>query len=603
MSAQSGMYMTAGGPVMMNWEMAIAQLSNDHTIGIDLETSGLHHKTSKIAVVSLHGNQSGRTAVLHNRGHMPEPLAKFIEDKNTIRIGHNIFAFDMLLLGEAGIDVWPGKWYDTLVGECVILTSDRRDVSVSLRATGKRRTKHKVKSDPIDHGHWMNPILTPEQIEYCANDVRSLGQIMAQQLNKADPDQKQALDLEMAIGPAVSRVMFNGLPIDLSELYPYLREQRVKRYKIGTALKAFFGIPHPGDCDCKRCINLDSPIQLRKGLRAAGVEDTNGKLVESTAAPLLEEIAMFGGRDGRLCQAILDYRYAATRLKNWGPNWINEHVVGGRIYPKLWQVSTDTGRFSSSNPNAQQIPKDMRKVFGNIDGYTIISADYAQIEVRVAAAIAQDTNLINIIEQGLHIHTSLASQVFDIPYEELRQRVKDEDLQAKQLVFLTKGITFLLLFGGGKNKFFHYAKQGGSGLTYQECSRIVDKFYVKFPGILAMREKAQTVAGSGRPVTLKMSSGLKRVLVGEKIRSTRILNTLVQGNAAAGIKYAILECRKRGLDKYLSLQLHDELVATVPNAEVKDYIKELEESMIKGMQRIMSVPATVEVKFGPVWQR
>lgn len=573
--------MTRVGAVVTNVEIARQQLAGDSEIGVDLETSGLHFKKAKVAVVSLHGKQSGTTAVIHTRGRrladIPE-MVDILERPDVTYVGHNAVSFDILFLAENGIKAFDQRWYDTMVGEGVVLTSGRRDVRVSLAATGKRRTGKQVKMEGIDHGGWMNPVLTDVQLEYSARDTMMLSKIKEEQETKASGTLANALALEMKLVPIVSKMTHFGLPIDLPGLYTFLRTQHTMRMKIDVQLKNFFE---------DNSLNLNSPIQIKKAFHRCGLD------LDSTAEPVLTEVVRYGGRNGKLCEALLEYRHAATRLKNYRQDWINQHVIDGRVHPRFWQVGTDTGRFSSSDPNLQQVPKNMRHVFGNLDGYTIVSGDYSQIEVRVAAAIAEDEALINLIATGHHVHTALAAEIFGVSYTE----VTEEQLG------MAKNITFLMIFGGWVDKFFTYVSRAGSSLTFADCENIFHRFLSTFRGIDLMRKKAQVSARSGRPVTLFMASGLRRVLFGNSLTSTRILNTLVQGNAAAGLKFALPECKRRGLDKYLSITVHDELVSVVPDAEAKDYAVELEEAMIAGMKQMMAVPVSVKMKVGKVWQK
>jgi DNA polymerase I-like protein with 3'-5' exonuclease and polymerase domains len=583
------------GAIIRDTRLALYHLERDTSINCDLETSGLHFKRDKIGVVSIHGNDSGKTAVLHVRGRLPDDLKRFLSEPQREQIWQNGVGFDIPFLAENGVDLWDHKFYDTMVGEATVLTTGRRDLGLKLDDIAKRRLRTKVKGTVQDHGGWMNPELSDEQVTYAANDVRHLGEIKAAQLQKADTELTRALNTEMAVVNVVARMRFNGMPMDIGTLYEFLVKQNEYTRRMGPKLRDFFEEPS---------LNLGSHVQLLKALHKANIQSSDGNLIKNTRADTLEEIAKYKGtRDARICQAVLDYKHALKRLQFYSPSWCRQHVINGRVHPSFRQLGTDTGRFSCKDPNMQQVPQDMRQVFGGLPGWTVISADYSQIEVRVAAALANDQALIKLISSGLHVHTNLASQVFEVDYD----KVTDV------LLMLAKGITFLLLFGGGKNKFYWYASRGGSGLTREQCDMIFDKFFNMFQGIWQMRLKAQANGRSGGPVTLKMAHGLRRVLIPRvfpnsrdgraTVPSTQILNTLAQGNAASGIKYAMLECKRSGLDKYLSLQVHDELVSTVPDPEAQDYEEELVTCMIKGMGRIMDVPVEVKVKRGRHWQK
>jgi DNA polymerase I-like protein with 3'-5' exonuclease and polymerase domains len=163
-------------------------------------------------------------------------------------------------------------------------------------------------------------------------------------------------------------------------------------------------------------------------------------------------------------------------------------------------------------------------------------------------------------------------------------------------------MTFLLIFGGGVQRFYEYVKMSGSNISFDQASDIVYRFFTTFEGLRNIRSRAEKLAMKTGPVFIRLPNGCRRILVGYNKKSTTILNTMVQGTAAVGIKYGILEAGRRGLDKYLGGQVHDELVAAVPNREAKNYGKELEEAMIVGMNKVIDTTVRVGIKIGDVWQ-
>lgn len=574
--------MTAHAPVALDKiirvpEMAMARMINDSWIGLDLETSGLSPWKDKIAVITLYGKDSRETAVLHVRGRIPEPLKAFLSDPRRNFITHNGGGFDMLFLATHGVDIQEPTWYDTLVGEGCALVSNRRDVSRSLQASLQRRLKVEVKKDQR-LSNWMQVELTPEQVEYCADDVRHLPNLMASQQEKvAGTTQERALLTELRLLPVVAKMSLNGLPFDEGGLEAYLADGAQSLLEESEWLFEKFGRP----------INLGSVPQLKAALADLRI------FLPSTDKEHLKILELYGAEEqAEVAEHLLKWKYGAQRKKMYTPEWVKKYVTDGWVHARFWQVGTDTGRFSSSEPNLQQVPGDMRFLFGNLPGYKIVSVDYSQIEVRVAAKVANDQVLLQALNEE-DIHTAIAAQIFD---------KKPEDVSKAERK-MSKAMSFTLLFGGGAGTLYDYSRMSGGSITKEECQELVSRFFGRFRGIAEMKRKAKMRADWRSPVPITLPTGLRRILVGDTLTATRLLNTVVQGSAAAGLKYGILEASDRGLDDYLGATVHDELVSAVPTREAEEYGHELSEAMIAGMLRaIPDTPVKVEAKIGDTWK-
>jgi len=334
-------------------------------------------------------------------------------------------------------------------------------------------------------------------------------------------------------------------------------------------------------------INFNSPVQLKKACAAVGVP-----LSRIQKAETLQELFTYGdGITKEIADLILGYRGPAQRLKMYSPSWQAKYITDGIVHPRFWSAGTDTLRTSSSDPNIQQVPADGRRVFGGVDGHRIVWCDYSQIEVRIAAEIARDTALIKSLKYD-DVHTAIAAQVFGIDFK----RVTPTQRRA------SKAMTFLLLFGGGASKLYQYIHGQGSNVTMEDVNKMFNDFFSSFAGLAAMRKRAYATAKNRGVVSLQLPNGAKRVLVGMKKSPPVILNTLVQGTAAIGMKRALQLCYDRGLTKYIGATVHDEIVATVPLNEVVEFKRELSEAMIDGMVDIMPEMYTrVEVKDDEYW--
>jgi DNA polymerase I-like protein with 3'-5' exonuclease and polymerase domains len=554
---------------------ACNQLGKDKVIGVDLETTGLSPWKNDIALIQLYGEQTGTLAVLQVRnGELPVCISHLLASGKKF-IVHNGVGFDLLFLDQQMVDWKRSTWHDTLVGETLLATSGRRDVRKNLQSSLRRRLGKEIDKD-IEHGHWGDNNLTDEQIKYAAQDVISLPALYRSQLEKGkESKQDEALQMEMDLVPIVVQMTANGLPCTKKRMQEYIVKQKDEIEASGKRLHKLFG-----------SINFRSTKQLQEALAKQGIQ------VRSTNKETLLEISQFGGKAGKIVDDLMQWKHGDQRIKMYNEEWMDEHIINGRVHPHFWQCSADTTRFTCSNPNLQQIPKDSRSdIIGGLEGWRMVSCDYSQIEVRIAAFIAHDAVLMKLLEKG-DVHTAVAAAVF---------QCKETDVTPKQRK-LAKAMTFLLLFGGGVSGFYNYVTMSGGQITEEEAGKYVTQFFATFSGLRAMREYAENLSRKYGPVFIRLPNGSRRMLVGWNKKSTTILNTMVQGTAAVGIKYGMLEADAQGLTKYLGGQIHDELLATVPMKEAKEYGRELEQAMVKGMKRILtSSLVKAEVKIGKDW--
>ena len=562
------------GRIITELAEGLALLDKDEWVGIDIETTGLSAWRNRVAVISMYGDKTKIPVVLHTRGDVPLEFVKWASHSSRKFVAHNAVGFDAYFLANAGMDIFTPEWYDTLVGETAILVSGRRDVSASLKATVQRRVG-KTLNKGIDHSTWMLPILNEQQLQYVVGDVIYLHKIMKKQKQHADSiEVREALDLEMKLLKSVFRMTLNGLPFNTQILGQYLTEQLDATEQAQKDLFAIFGR-----------INLNSPKQLKEALSAVGIN------VESTAVEVLKERQRWGGEGKEVLDRVLQFRHGNQRLKMYSSSFLERFVFDDWIHARFWQVGTDTGRFSSSDPNLQQVPGDMRHVFRAPDGYKMVSADYSQIEVRAAASIANDHQLLEDLAAGGDIHRQIASSVFGKPQDEISDTERS----------VMKAGTFTFIFAGGAFTAAAQARDGGADISHDQMKKVYNDFFVRYPDMWDAVTKARAIQQRGGSVTLTMPTGLKRQVAGEHLKATRILNTLIQGTAAAGLKFGLLDLQERGEDLWLGATVHDELVACVPEPDAVDYGKSIEAGMIRGMAQAINAPIKVGVGVGDYW--
>jgi DNA polymerase I-like protein with 3'-5' exonuclease and polymerase domains len=179
-------------------------------------------------------------------------------------------------------------------------------------------------------------------------------------------------------------------------------------------------------------------------------------------------------------------------------------------------------------------------------------------------------------------------------------RKKPEDV-TKEERRMAKASNFTLIFGGGVNALVSNSILSGVPMSYPEATELKTLFYRSFPGVAEMISKAQLLS-QRRVVQIALPNGAKRVLTGQNNRPTVIINTLIQGSAAVGFKYALHHLRYQNKLDYIGCVVHDELVAAVPEVEVKEYSDIMDKAMHKGMQ--VALPGMIvktEVKVGRSW--
>jgi len=399
-------------------------------------------------------------------------------------------------------------------------------------------------------------------------------------------------EMDLPLVPVLARMERAGVKIDtraLSQMSVELeREIAAKEKEIHEIAGMEFNVGSPkqlGDVLFNR-MNLPKPVKYGKGRTI------------STAVDVLEELA----EDHPIARKVLGYRQL-TKLKSTYvdalPALINPST--GRLHTTFGQTGTATGRLSSANPNLQNIPirtelgRGIRAAFIAEPGHVLLTADYSQIELRLLAHFSHDRLLVEAYRRGDDIHTLTASQVFDVPPLMV---TPDHRRQAKVVNF---GIVYgLSPFGLSQNL----------GIPTSDAKRFIEAYFEKYAGVRkfidrtleeARRDmKVKTLFGRVRPIPDINSKNPNQRGFAERTA----VNTPLQGTAADLIKIAMIRIdeaiRKRGLKSRMTLQVHDELVFEVPEAEV-DIMRSLVREHMEQVHAL-EVPLQVEMGVGPNWR-
>ena len=399
-------------------------------------------------------------------------------------------------------------------------------------------------------------------------------------------------DIDLPLVPVLARMEQAGVKIDrhaLAEMSSRLeREIEVKAREIYDQAGCEFNISSPrqlGDVLFNR-LNLPKPVKYGKGKTISTAVDVLEGLAETHAVPRL----------------VLEYRQLSKLKSTYVdalPALLNPTT--GRLHTTFGQTGTATGRLSSANPNLQNIPirtelgREIRAAFTAEPGHVILSADYSQIELRLLAHFSKDPLLVEAYRRGDDIHTLTASQVFGVPPLMV---TADHRRQAKVVNF---GIVYgLSAFGLSQNL----------GIEPGEAKQFITAYFEKYGGVRkfidatleeARREqKVRTLFGRVRPIPDINSKNPN--LRGFAERTA--VNTPLQGTAADLIKLAMIRIdaalRERGLKSRMTLQVHDELVFEVPEAEI-----EVMKSLVREyMEKVhpLTVPLLVEIGVGANWR-
>ncbi|MBD5140711.1 MAG: DNA polymerase I [Ruminococcus sp.] len=316
----------------------------------------------------------------------------------------------------------------------------------------------------------------------------------------------------------------------------------------------------------------------------------------STNADVLENL-----RDKHeIVDLILQYRQLSKLNSTYVEGLLKVVAEDGRVHSLFKQTETRTGRISSAEPNVQNIPvrtelgRNMRKFFVADEGYTLLDADYSQIELRILAHMSGDKNMQEGFANGMDIHTSTAAQVFDMP----------ADMVTSEMRRAAKAVNFGIVYGIGA---FSLSKD--IDVTVAEADRYIKNYLAKYPNVSRFMDEtvsnakekgyAVTMFGRRRPIPELKNSNKNVQAFGKRAA----MNAPVQGTAADIIKIAMIKVYKRlkaeNLEARLILQVHDELIIEVTEKDAERAAAVLGEEMRNAAT--LDVPLTADVSKGKTW--
>ena len=501
-----------------------------------------------------------------------------------------------------------------------ILTNGLPNLKHGLQHVVKRYLKLEISKEE-QKSDWSAD-LTPSQLEYAAYDVYLLTQLDGH-INQrmAEGNLHKAWFLECAALPTMAQLWRTGLPFDkqaLEGLHEDLAKDHVRLgdafiETLDEALPAYKKLPRDPDgtfnlrskpegsiragTKKEAGFNLNSPKQLLDiftTLLDRQPVDNNGKPSASRAA--LREYA----GDHKVVAEYLAWKRVEKR-RQMVEALLKHLASNGFIKASYMQLGADTGRMSCIGPNLQQIPRDsrFRACVKAPDGWKLVVADYAQMELRLAAWEAQDELMIQAFQQGLDLHTVTAMQIYGVT----------EDEVTKDMRQISKSANFGLLYGSGARGLRNYAAGMGIRMDLFEAGEIRSKFHAAYKGISRwQRENAAQANFNRTDAAIRIrNSGLRRFLPGDYNSLTVRCNTPIQGAGAAVLKrtlgklWPLLKADGEEVVRIAGV-VHDEVILFVREEHADVWCQQLAAIMQDAeAEWLGDVPPLAEAKAADSW--
>lgn len=548
-----------------------AAVSAADTVAVDTETTGLDALKDRVRLVQL-GLPDGRIYVIdvwatNGLGPVAEVLCR------VPWVGHNLH-FDVGMMRQLGVR--PLKLLDTMLAAQVL------DSGVHLGAKGhftlaallERHLRVELSKEQ-QRSDWSALQLTPQQLAYAARDVQhlhALFDVLSRAL--AESELGPTADLEFAALPAVVDMALAGVCFDRRRWAELTEQKRCEAAEARAFVERELGIANAASATNQ----LLPALQRRLGVPLT-------KTDREALAPYVSDPVV---------GALQKFRACSSFTKTHGEPFLAAMAKhpDGRVRGDWRQIGT-TGRMSCSAPPLLNLPKsvEVRSCIVAPPGHVLIAADYAQIELRIAAQVVGDERLLEVFRSGGDPHSTTAALIAGIPVADVTpaQRAK------------AKPPNFGFLFGMGAPRFVDYAlKDYGVVFSLDEARKFKDGYLRAYPGIA----RWQRLIGDTAPTEMRTVGGRIRAFPNRNEGYSHRLNHPIQGTAGDGFKaaMAILLPRLAAIGAWCMLAVHDELLAVAPIACAEEARTMVEVGMIEGMSRyVTAVPIVVEAKIVSNW--
>ena len=580
----------------------VEKLKQAKLFALDTETDNLDYMAANLVGISF-ALENGEAAYLPLQLDYlgaPKTLEKttaltllkpILENPAIQKVGQN-FKYDLTIFARNGIDV-QGVAFDTMLESYVLNSTGRHNMDdLAKRYLGHQTISFEEIAGKGKNQLTFNQIPLEQAAEYAAEDAdvtMKLQQVLWEKLSKEPSLEKLFKEMELPLLGVLSRMERRGVLIDSDALFLQSNEIANRLSELEEQAYVLAGQP----------FNLASTKQLQEILfdkLGLPVIQKTPKGAPSTNEEVLEELAF----SHELPKVLVEHR-GLSKLKSTYtdklPQMVNPQT--GRVHTSYHQAVTATGRLSSSDPNLQNIPirneegRRIRQAFIAREGFTVVAADYSQIELRIMAHLSQDQGLINAFTQGKDIHRSTAAEIFGVALDEVTSEQRRN----------AKAINFGLIYGMSA---FGLSRQLGIGRA--DAQSYMDLYFKRYPGVQTfmhdIREKAKAQGYVetlfGRRLYLpdiNSSNGMRR-----KAAERVAINAPMQGTAADIIKRAMIQLDQKlqnDPDIAMIMQVHDELVFEVRSEKVAFY-SELIKTQMESAAGLV-VPLIVDVGQGNNW--
>ncbi len=583
----------------MGTKLFLKNLMSQTSVCFDTETTGLNPLTAELVGISFSW-ETGKGFYLPvpedktEAQALIEQVRPFFESESIEKIGQNL-KYDIKVLAKYNIEV-RGKLFDTMLAHYLINPDMRHNMDI-LAETYLNYTPISITELIGKKGKnqlSMRDVPLEKQTEYAVEDADITLQLKEHFTNELGEANTQKLfdEIEIPLLRVLAAMELEGINLDkdfLNSLAEALNNDiETLEKSIYEAAGEEFNIASPKQLGIVLFENLklvDKPKKTKTGQYATG-----------------EDILSYLAKDHAIIQNILEYRGLA-KLKSTYVDALPLQVEPstGRVHTDYMQTVAATGRLSSNNPNLQNIPirtergRQVRKAFvPRSEEYTLLAADYSQIELRIIAALSKEETMISAFKNGEDIHASTASKVFNVPLDEVTREQRSN----------AKTVNFGIIYGVSA-----FGLSNQTDLSRGEAKELIDTYYETYPKLRAyMSEQVdfardngyvQTVLGRRR--YLKDINSRNGVVRGAAERNA--VNAPIQGSAADIIKIAMINIFNKlnagDFKTKMLLQVHDELVFDVYKPELES-IKTLVKTEMENAYTL-EVPLDVEIDTGLNW--
>ena len=580
-------------------KLFIKQLMVQPSVCFDTETTDLNPLKAELVGISFSWEAHKGFYIpfpesFEDAKQLIELFRPFFESTSIEKIGQNL-KYEIKVLHKYKIDV-KGVLFDTMIAHYLINADMRHDMEV-LAETYLNYTPISI----------VELIGKKGKNQISIRDV-SLDRLTEFAVEDADITYQLASHFKKELIDAETLKLFNDIEIPLVKV---LASMELEGIKLDTAFLKSLSIELNNDIvsleskiyeAAGETFNIASPKQLGLILFEKLKLVDKPKKTKTGQYSTAEDVLSFLAKEHAIIQHILEYRGLA-KLKTTYVDSLPEQVLEstGHIHTEYMQTVAATGRLSSNNPNLQNIPirtergRQVRKAFvPRSDEYTLLAADYSQIELRVIAAMSEEETMIEAFKNGEDIHASTAGKVFDIPIKDVTREQRGN----------AKTVNFGIIYGVSA-----FGLSNQTDLNRSEAKELIETYYETYPKLRKYmssqvnfaRDHGYVTTLSNRRRYLKDINSRNAIVRGAAERNA--VNAPIQGSAADIIKIAMIniynKLKQGGFKTKMLLQVHDELVFDVYKPELENMKKLIKQEMENAYK--LSVPLDIEMDMGTNW--